>query len=228
MMLYFASNTRPDLSFAVHQCARFTHKTKALHETPVKRICRYLQGTKDNGLVFNPPKKLVVDCYADADFAGLWGHEDPQDHICARNKTGSVVTFSNCPLLWVSKLQTYIALSILHSNYVSLSHSVREFLTLKSIIKEVIDNLVIDSEKLMFVSSSTIYEDNNGAIVVATSPRMTPTSNHIAVKYHWFRQHVGKEFMIQKIDSENQKADIFTKGLQGEIFVRIRKLICGW
>ena len=101
MMLYLASNTRLDISFAVHQCARFTHNTKASHETAVKRICQYLQGIKDNGLVFNPPKKLVVDCYADADFAGLWGHEDPQYPICDRSRTGFVVTFANFPLFWV-------------------------------------------------------------------------------------------------------------------------------
>ena len=78
------------------------------------------------------------------------------------------------------------------------------------------------------MSSSTVYEENNGAIFVATILRMTPTSKHIAVKYHWFRQHVGKEFVIWKIKSENQKADIFTKGLQGEIILKIRKLLCGW
>ena len=99
MMLYLASKTRPDISFAVHQCARFTHNTKVSHETAVKRICSYLQGTKDNGLVFNSSKKLVVDCYADADFAVLWVHEYPQDPICARSITGFVVTFSNFPLL---------------------------------------------------------------------------------------------------------------------------------
>ena len=110
----------------------------------------------------------------------------------------------------------------------ALYHSVRALLPLKTIIKELIDNLGIDSEKLKFVSSSTIYEDNNGAIVASTIPRMNPTSKHIAVKYHWFRQHIGREFLIQKIESENQKADIFTKGLQGEIFVRIRKLLCSW
>ena len=38
----------------------------------VKRICQYLQGTKENGLVFNQSKKLDVDCYADAYFVGLW------------------------------------------------------------------------------------------------------------------------------------------------------------
>ena len=125
--------------------------------------------------MFNPSKKLVVDCYADAEFAGLWGNEYPQELICARSRTGFGVTFANCPLLWVSKLQTDIDLSNLHSEYVALSHSVGALISLKSLIKEVIENLVIDSENLKFVSSSNIYEDNNGAIVVATSPRITPT-----------------------------------------------------
>ena len=106
MMLYLASNKRPDISFAVYQCAWFTHNTKVSHETSAKRISRYLQGTKDNGLVFNPSKKLFVDFYADADFAGLWGHEYPQEPIFARSRTGFVVTFANFPLLWVSKVQT--------------------------------------------------------------------------------------------------------------------------
>ena len=101
IMLYLASNTIPYISFAVHQCARFTHNNKVSHETYVKRIYRYLQGTKDNGLVFNPSKKRMVDCYVDADFSILWGHENPQDPIFDRSRTVFVVTFSNCPLLWV-------------------------------------------------------------------------------------------------------------------------------
>ena len=59
----------------------------------MKSIFCYLPGNKDNGLVFNPSKKLVVDCYADAYFVGLWEHENPQDHIFARSRTGFVVTF---------------------------------------------------------------------------------------------------------------------------------------
>ena len=78
---------------------------------------------------------MVVDCYADADFAVLWGHENPQDPICARSRTGFVATFSNFPLLWVSKIQTDIALSTLNSEYVALPHSIRALLPLKSLIK---------------------------------------------------------------------------------------------
>ena len=106
------------------------------------------------------------------------------------------MTFSNCPLLWVSKLHTEIFLSTIHLEYVALYHSVRVLIPLKSLIKEVIDNLGIDSENLKFLSSSTVYEDNNRSIVVATSPSMNLKSKHIAVKYHWFRQHVGEKFVI--------------------------------
>ena len=101
MMLYLASNIRPDILFDFHQCDRFKHNTKASHKTAVKIICRYLQGANDNGLVFNTPKKLVVDFYADADFVGLWGHEYPQDPICARGKLEKVTTN---PVLLLSQI----------------------------------------------------------------------------------------------------------------------------
>jgi hypothetical protein len=39
---YLAQNSRPDISFAVHQCARFSKEPKTLHEKAVKRIIYYL------------------------------------------------------------------------------------------------------------------------------------------------------------------------------------------
>ena len=186
MMPYPESNKRSYKSFYAHQCFRFTHNIRASHETDVRRTCQYLQGAKYKGLIFNAYNKLVVYCYADADFAGLWGHENIQDPICVKIRTRFVVTFSCWFLLWVSKLQTQIALSNIHSEYVDFSCSVRELLPLKSLTKEVIGTLVIDNENLNFVSRPTVYEENNVAIVVETSTKIDPTSNHISVKYHWF------------------------------------------
>ena len=220
MLLFLASHSRPDISFAVHQCARFTHCTKASHEEAVLRICRYLKGTQDQGLILKPSDLLKVDCFVDADFAGLWGAEDPQDPICAKSRTGYVITFADCPLHWVSKLQSEIALSTLHAEYVALSQSLRDLLPLKALVKEVVKNLKL-SKNLSFITKSTVFEDNQGAITVAQSPRLTPTSKHIAVKYHWFRDHIGKDFDIEHVESEQQVADLFTKGLQGSQFLNI-------
>ena len=68
------------------------------------------------------------------------------------------------------------------------SHYVKYLLPLKILIKEVFDNSGMDIEKLKYVSSSTVYEDNNVPIFVALISRMTPTSKQISVKYNWFRQ----------------------------------------
>ena len=83
MMMYLASNTIPDIYFSVQHSFFSTHNTEASHETAVKNICWYIQVTKNNGLVFNTSNKLVVDCYVDADFVGLWVHENSQDPICS-------------------------------------------------------------------------------------------------------------------------------------------------
>ena len=225
--MFLAANSRQHIAFAVHQCARFTHCTRRSHEQAVIRICRYLKGTKQDGMIFRPSKNMMVDCYADADFAGLWGAEDPHDPVCVKSRTGYVVTIANCPLLWVSKLQTEHALSTLHAEYVALSQSIRDLIPLKEIIQEVVDALGLPQD-VKYVSHSTVFEYNQGAISLARCPRMTPRTNHIGTKCHWFRSHLGKLFDVVHVESAKQKADIFTKGLQGQVFLSIRKHLCGW
>ena len=68
-----------------------------------------------------------------------------------------MVTFTNFPLLWVLKLQTDISLYTLNSDYVAFSNSVRDLLPLETLVKEMVENLGMNSEKLDFVSISTIY-----------------------------------------------------------------------
>ena len=117
MLMCLCSNTRPDIQYAVHQCARFTHFPKRSHEEAILRICRYLQGTKNNGLRFKPDEQLKLDCYVDADFAGLYNVEDVQDPVCVKSRTGYCLTLGSCPLIWVSKLQTEVALSTTEAEY---------------------------------------------------------------------------------------------------------------
>eukprot|EP00957_Ditylum_brightwellii_P072762 5530232-Ditylum_brightwellii.AAC.1 len=63
---------------------------------------------QSEGLIIKPNMKemLQVNCFSDADFAGLFSAENPQDVTSVRSKTGYVLTFAGCPILWVSKLQT--------------------------------------------------------------------------------------------------------------------------
>ena len=104
ILLYLAGNTRPDVAFAVHRAARFSHRPMQCHEVAVKRIIRYLIGTKDEGLCFGPKTDFRLEAYADADFAGLWGIKEPQDPTSVKSRSGYLIRLYGCPIIWRSKL----------------------------------------------------------------------------------------------------------------------------
>ena len=228
MLLCLASNSKPDIAFATHQRACFTHSLKASHEAAILKICCYLQGTKEDGLIFTPTTKLNVDCYVDADFAGLFGVEDPADPVSVKSRTGCVIMIANCPLLWVSKLQQEISLSTQESEHVALSSSLRDVIPIQNLVKEVMVAVGLDVDRLKFVTKSTVFEDNNAVLTLATTKKMTPRNRHIGAKCHWFRSHVGDTIEIEKIDTDKQVADCLTKNLEATKFVEARKMMCGW
>ena len=71
MLIYLAANSRPDSAYSVNQCARFMHCPEYSHAIAVKRILRYLKGTATKGTIINSTDQYTLNCYADADFAGL-------------------------------------------------------------------------------------------------------------------------------------------------------------
>ena len=186
----------------------------------------------NRGLIMTPSEEPKVDCYPDADFAGLYGHEDAQDPHCARSRTGYVILAFGCPVLWRSKLQTEIALSTMEAEYVAISTSCRDLFPVVDMIKELSRTVGLSDD---FVSKIhvKIHEDNVGALTLGKLEprRMTPRSKHYAIKYHWFREKVAdpaKRITLVKIDTKNQLGDIFTKGLTKDNFERLRFLLMGW
>ena len=121
MLLYLLINSCPEIAYAVHQCARFTHNPKASHGAAMKQICRYLQGTKTKGLILKPSKQLAVDCFVVADFAGQCNVENPEDPLCVKSRMGYVLLVGNCRVQWVSKLQGEMSVSTMEAEYISLS-----------------------------------------------------------------------------------------------------------
>lgn len=231
MMLYLC-NTRPEIQFSVSQCARFTAHPKQSHEVALKRIGRYLKGTRERGLVLNPADSLELELFVDADFAGLHGYEDPDDPSSVKSRTGYVICIAKCPVLWVSRLQTETALSTMMAEYIALSTAMRDLIPLKRIAEELCSHMGLSDDKVGIIRTNTVvHEDNNGALTLAQlSPgRSTPTSKFFNVKYHWFREQLGpQQIKIVKVASDEQLGDIFTKGLRKDKFLEMRLKLCGW
>ena len=228
MLLYLSTNTRPDISFAVSQVARFNHSPKRSHATAVKTIVRYLSKTADKGMIVQPTGNLTVDCYVDADFAGLHQRDPDHEPTAAKSRTGFIITLGGCPILWKSQLQTEISLSTLEAEYSALSMSMRTLIPLRSLLLEILEGLKLPSN---FKSSINcrVFEDNNGALQLATKQKITNRTKYFLVKWHFFWSHVRDgSISIHKIDTQEQRADYLTKGLNRESFERVRKFVQGW
>ena len=76
----------------------------------------------------------------------------------------------------------------------------------------------------------TVFEDNNGAYLLATNQKITSRTKYYAVKWHhfWSQVHPKGPFRVEKISITMQRADYLTKGLPHEVFEFICKLNQGW
>jgi hypothetical protein len=186
---FLAQSTGPDISYAVHQCAWFTADPKREHSKAIKTIGRYLAGTKNLGIMCKI-NSSGLECFSDADFAGNWNiTEAEHDDSTARSRTGYVIRFAGCPLIWGSRLQTEIALSSTESEYISLSQSLRDLINIIDLIREM-QTAGFDFTDLPPVVHCKAFEDNNGALEMATAHKLRPRTKHINVKYHHFRRAV--------------------------------------
>ncbi|KAL7481572.1 hypothetical protein ACHAW6_007255 [Cyclotella cf. meneghiniana] len=72
--------------------------------------------------MLKPSGLFKVDAYPDVDFAGLYGHEKAMDHACVKSCTGFLISVFECLIVWVSKLQTEMALSMMEVEIIALVH----------------------------------------------------------------------------------------------------------
>jgi hypothetical protein len=224
---YIAATSRPDITFAVHQCARFSNNPGRLHEIAVRHIVRYLKGTRDKGYILRPTETPSIDCYADADFTGSWTVDNLDNPTSVKSRTGYLITFAGCPILWTSKLQNEIALSTTEAEYIALSQAMRDLIPMQTIMHEL--TTVFGYTVQQATTHSTVFEDNKGCVDLIATPTMRPRSRHISIKYHHFREHVRKgHICIRWISTDMQLADIFTKPLAAPKFTLLRQRILGW
>jgi hypothetical protein len=220
--------TRPDLAFAVHQCARFCNDPKLSHEQALKYLTRYLYGTRTKGLILKPDLTKGFECFVDADWAGTWHQDHTDDPSTAHSRTGYVISYAGCPIMWGSKMQTLIALSTTEAELIALSTALREVIAMMNLLKELKERGV-PVPFTQPVVKCKVFEDNVGALELAKQPKMRPRTKHLSVRLHHFRDHVRRgDITIQHISTKDQLADQFTKPLPRDQFVHLRKGVLGW
>ena len=77
-----------------------------------------------------PRNDKVIKCFVDADFVGGWSTNKSEDPASVYYRTGYIMKYKNCPILWASKLKSGISLSTTEAEYIALSQAMREIITM--------------------------------------------------------------------------------------------------
>jgi hypothetical protein len=198
---FLANATRPDIAHAINRLASYTANPSLPHTGALKRVLRYLAGTKSYGITYSalPIKNRNANLfqgYADSAYANA------DDY---KSTSGYVFLAAGGAITWMSKKQSVITLSSTESEYIALSEAGREACWLRSLHAE----LGFPQEK-----PCVLRGDNNGSIAMARNPQFHKKAKHIATKWHWIRNMVDEGVVdIQSCRDPEQTADILTKAL---------------
>jgi hypothetical protein len=196
---YIANATWLDITYAVNRLASYTANPSLQHTTALKRILRYLSGTRDYRITYKalPARPDFFHGYADAAYA------NSDDN---KSTTGYVFLAGEGAITWCSKKQITTALSSTEAEYVALSESGREACWLR--------NLYTELGLLKEDMTVTIYGDNEGSIAMAKNPQFHKRSKHIATHWHWIRELVREgTIAIESLQDPDQTADVLMKAL---------------
>ena len=203
-LLYLCAS-RPDIMLSVCMCARFQADPKEAHLTAVKRILRYLAYTPKFGLWYPRGSTFDLIGYSDADWAGC--------KINRKSTSGTCQFLGRSLVSWASKKQNSVALSTAEAEYIAAGHCCAQLLWMRQTLRDY-------GYKLTKVP---LLCDNESAIKMADNPVEHSRTKHIAIRYHFLRDHQQKgDIEISYINTKDQLADIFTKPLDEQSFTRLR------
>ena len=196
--MYLANCTRPDISFAVRELAKFMSNYGTRHFDAAKHLLRYLQGTRSRGIIYgnSPNPYPIFKSFADSDWAMSEGR---------KSVSGFLIECGNGPLNWSSKQQVVVALSSCEAEYLACSHCARQVIWLRSLFDEL---------GFPQLHPTTLYCDNQGTVACTHDPQAHSHMKHIDIRAHFIRDAVNHRLIdVHHIPGIENPADLLTKPL---------------
>ena len=197
--MYLSTCTRPDISFAVRELAKFMSNYGPKHYDAAKHLLRYLQGTRSRGIIYgnSPNPYPIFKSFTDSD----WATSENQKSV-----SGYVVECANGPLTWSSKQQVVVALSSCKAEYLACSHCARQVLWLRSLFHE----LGYPQHQ-----PTPLYCDNQGTVTCTHDPQSHSRMKHIDIHAHFIRDSVNRRLVdVHHIPGTQNPADLLTRPLK--------------
>jgi hypothetical protein len=202
-LMYAMIISRPDMSYAVCKASSYQAKPRASHWAALKRIFRYLKGTKSWGICYSgQPRIMQLIGYSDSDFGG--------DLDCQKSRTGYVYLYGDSAISWASIQQGTVADSTTVAELYAMAMTSKEAYWLGSLL----DTLHLPCSRPL-----SILCDNQGAIALVKNPVYHKRTKHVDLKYFFVREFLERNQVDYiYVNTKDQAADAFTKPLPRDSF----------
>lgn len=205
-LMYLSTTTRPDITFAVSFLSRFLDRPTAETCKAGKRVLRYLAGTQEIGLTYHKTNEINLNLkgFTDADWA-----TDKNDR---KSVSGSIIFYGENPISWFAKKQNCVAMSTAEAEFVAAATCAQDHVNIKGIL-----------ENFKAKNNTILYCDNKSSILMSKSNENSKRAKHIDIKYYYLKDLISKKVMTMEYVSTDQNlADMLTKALGTDIFVKLR------
>jgi ribonuclease HI len=214
-LLYAAYATRPDILHAVNHAAQHASAPTNVDVAAVKRIYKYLRSTIDLGLVYSRCKSILdfqLKIYADAAFDVNEG---------SKSQTGYFIKLGHCNIYSQSRKQNIIAQSSCEAEYIAMTDSSNEAIGICYLLKELIG---VNN----FNPHMVIYTDSTAAMSYSNNQKQSKMK-HINRRLNVIKDRIkNSELTVRYISTEEQVADMLTKALNKDRYVKLRSELMGY
>ena len=195
--MYLTIATQPNIAYLVNKLAQYTLAPKAKHWTAIKRVFRYLKGTRQHKLTYGGLPELLhndINIYCDAD----WASDSDWKSI-----SGYVIIIAGGAIAWSSRKQNTVAPLTPEAKYIAATHMAKQVLWHCSLLTEL---------KFPLSTPSIIFSDNQLAIAIANHPEFHTCTKHVNIVLHFLWDHMNKGTIdMLYIKTNYNIANIFTK-----------------
>jgi hypothetical protein len=213
-LLWLARTSRPDILYAVNQLGAHAINPNSSHVTAVRRVLRYLKGTKDLKMTLKKADNIILRAFVDADYAG---EPEENDHPM-RSLTGMIAYIHGVgPIYSQSSLQSTISRSTAEAEYRATATAGM----FCSGFRQLLGELGFPQE-----APSIIYNDNAACLIMAKNKSSGSNTRHVRLQYHFIRELVSEgEVKVEYCPTDRMIADIMTKALPKPRFEELRNVL---
>ena len=198
-LMYLASATRPDISFAVSKLSRFVSNPGDDHWRALERVLRYLKGTSSFGIHYTGYPK-VLEGYCDANWIS------DADELKATS--GYTFTLGGGAVSWKSCKQTILTRSTMEAELAALDTATVE----AEWLRELLMDLPVVEKPVPAISMNC---DNQTVIIkINSSKDNMKTTRHVKRRLKSVRKLRNSGVIaLDYVHTSKNLADQFTKGL---------------